>query len=142
MAQFYDYRLIIEDTLPAAGAELKLAPIAINTFADFTPLLGYVPNGAGGAINVRIEISHDNSPDSYYAIGESQSPAIVAGNDVIINTQRSAITYTGVGGGGPEFVTLPTYTVVGSWLRITVAETGAVGTPGDFRIALYLRGNQ
>lgn len=140
MAQFYDIRSAITSiTLPAAGATLTSDSIAINTYAEVTPLVTYTRNGAGGAVNLAIEISVDNI--TFFRIGESQSAAIVAGTDVIVSTQRSSITYTSTAAGA-ESVTLPTYTVVANYIRVLAKETGAVGTPGKIAVDLYLRGNQ
>lgn len=130
-------------TLPAAGAFSSSDPIACNQYKQIAFHFNYTRGGAGGAITYFIEFTNNVSltPIKWKQTAQFDPPAIVAGSNVIIPTQKALFKYQATGATEEGFMS-PVFNVSGNFVRISVAESGAVGTPGTASVDIYLRGDQ
>ena len=143
MATFETPKIIrAESTLPAAGAFDTSAPIACNSFKQITFHFTYIRGAAGGALTYKVEFTNSltPSPGLWKQVAEFSPPAIVAGTDSLIPTQRTAFKYVSTAAGREGFMS-PAFNVSGNFVRISVAESGVVITPGEASVDIYLRGD-
>lgn len=127
--------------LPAAGAFSTSAPIACNTFTQITFHFSYTRGAAGGAVTYKVEFTNSVTKNKWKQIAEFTPPAVVAGADSNVPTQRAQFTYTSTSANEEGFMS-PSLNVSANFVRISVAESGAVGTPGQVEVEYYLRGDQ
>lgn len=142
MATFQTASLIrAEATLPAAGAFSVSDAIPCNTFKQVTFHFAYTRGAAGGALRYKVEFTNDKNFAIWKQVCEFSPPTIVAGTDSVTSSQRTSFQYTSTAVGREAFMS-PTFNVSGRFVRISVAESGAVGTPGIASVECYLRGDQ
>jgi hypothetical protein len=129
--------------LPAAGAFSSSDPIACNQYKQIAFQFNYTRGAAGGAVTYKIEFTNSLTPVpiKWKQTAQFDPPAIVAGTDTTIPTQRALFKYQATGGTEEGFMS-PVFNVSGNFVRISVAESGAVGTPGTASVEIYLRGDQ
>jgi hypothetical protein len=132
-----------ETALPAAGAFSASGPIACNTYKQIAFQFNYSRGAAGGALTYKVEFTNSLTPSPilWKQTAQFDPPAIVAGTNTTIPTQRSQFKYTSTAAGREGFMS-PVFNVSGNFVQISVAESGAVGTPGTASVEIYLRGDQ
>lgn len=139
MAQFYDSGTVVTSQVLQAGLKGTSPAIAINNYEELTLLGTYTRGGAAGSVEYQIQFSLDGI--TWYSEADIQAPAIAAGTDLLIASQRAILVYVATSGSAETFVS-PTFTVVGNFFRVLFGELGNGGAPGTLEFKYYLRGTQ
>lgn len=125
--------------LPAAGAyDSSPASIAVENAQELVFLIAYTRGAAGGAVTAKVEFSDDNV--TWFQSGHLNAPVFAAGSDSVFGLQRAEVKYQATGAAQELFLT-PSFTVAARWCRISLKESGAVGTPGTASVRVQLRGS-
>ncbi len=123
--------------LPAAGAyDTSPTTIAAENNSEFVFLISYTRGAAGGAVTAKVEFSDDGV--TWFQTGHLNAPVFAAGSDSIFGLQRSVLNYQATGASQENFLT-PSFTVAARWCRISLKESGVVGTPGTASVRVQLR---
>lgn len=120
--------------LPAAGAYDATPTEMVCVGAEFVTLyFTYTRGGAGGAFNFQVEVSPDAT--NWYDTATYEVGVLAAGADNTNRIQREITIYQAIGATAEMFVhgPVPLGGTVET-MRITCAESGAVGTPGTVEI--------
>jgi hypothetical protein len=121
--------------LAAAGAWDASPSSLISPSYDFVTLLvTYTRGAAGGAVDLRPEVSLDGS--AWYRLSTYQTAGVVAGVDNANAIQRDDyIRYGSSGAGAQRFVIGP-LAMRGAvdYFRVSARESGVVGTPGTCEV--------
>ena len=130
--------------LPAVGAYDTPDVLACVGQETVTLYVRYLRAGVGGAVDILIEASPYSADAntlgtliwSYLAV--EQLGAFAAGADNVSALQRKGpITYTSTGAAAETFTFTLTLDRNVERIRVSVAESGAVGTPGNCEIVAY-----
>ena len=130
--------------LPADGAYDTPTELACVGQETITLYVRYLRGGVGGSVNLLIEVSPYSADANtlgtlvWSRLGVEQLAAFAAGADTVSGVQRKgAILYTAVGAGAEVFTYTLTLDRNVERIRVSVAEVGAVGTPGNCEIIAY-----
>lgn len=127
----------LDSVLPAAGA-YDATPIIIpcESFEDIAFLIGYGRGAVGGAVTFKLEFSHNQLV--WFQTCDVRSGALVVGVDIVDPLQSVEFSYgsTAVA----DFFMSPTFNIAGKFCRISMKESGVVGTPGQAVALYYMRG--
>ena len=130
--------------LAGAGAYDVPEELACVGQKPITLYVRYLRGGVGGAVDLLIEVSPYSTDAntlgtlvwSYLAV--EQLGAFAAGADNVSALQRKGpMTYTSTGAGAETFTYTLTLDRSVERIRVSVAESGAVGTPGNCEIVAY-----
>jgi len=126
----------VSAALPAAGA-FDAAPLELGCvgFRYVTLEIAYTRAGAGGDMQLKIELSPDTTGTDWYQSGLYKAANVVSGADTTSNIQREEIEYGSTAAGIERFTLAPLQLQGGAQrIRIPCQESGAVGTPGTVEI--------
>jgi len=131
-------------TLPAAGAYTTPVELVCIGESTITFYIGYTRGGAGGSVGIVIDVSPYGTDAAaldtlIWARTSVKSLAAAAvGADNASNIQREGImTYTSTGAGQEVFAVTLEPLKTAERVRISLAEIGAVATPGDCEVVAY-----
>lgn len=131
--------------LEAAGA-LSIYPLFCSNHEYLNLYIGYLRQGAGGAYSLSVDYSAFSTDAEAVAAGVQtwfRDPAFVvgavaAGTLTTSLVQQEEVSYTSVGA-AQENIMLQILVRKGmERIRISVAETGAIATPGILEITSYI----
>lgn len=126
----------VSAALPGGGA-FDVAPIELGCveFHYVTLEIAYTRGGAGGDMQLKIEVSPDTLGTDWYQSGLYKAAAVASGADTTSNIQREEIEYGSTAAGVERFTLAPLQLQGGAQrIRIPCQESGAVGTPGTVEI--------
>ena len=123
--------------LPGAGAWDTPTAIQCSDFGQVTLYCSYTRGAADGAVDFRIEVSPDVTGTVWHRLTVMAVGGVVAGVDVESLVQSHDFGFTSQGA-GREYFTYGPLDLLGTAerIRISVQETGVVGTPGSCEIEL------
>ncbi len=126
----------VSAVLPGAGA-FDLAPLELSCidFHYVTLDVVYTRGGAGGDMQLKIELSPDTTGTDWYQSGLYAAGIVASGADVVSNIQREEIEYGSTAAGAARFTLGPLQLQGGAQrIRIPCQESGNVGAPGTVEI--------
>jgi len=131
-------------TLPAAGAYTTPVELPCVGETAITFYIGYTRGGAGGSVGIVVDVSPYATDAGalgtlvWGRLSTKQFAVFAAGADTASGIQREGIiTYTSTGATQEVFALTVEPLRTAERIRISVAEIGAVGTPGDCEIIAY-----
>jgi hypothetical protein len=122
--------------LAAAGA-FDTTPTVMQCpgFSKAMLFIEYERGGAGGDMQLKVEISPVPMGDHWFQITQYAGAAVASGSDVVSNVQRQEIEYGSTGAGVEKFTFGPIdLAKTAERMRVNCQESGAVGTPGTCKI--------
>jgi hypothetical protein len=134
---YLDRQIARVSAVLAGGGAFDVAPLelACPEFHFVTLEIAYTRGGAGGDMQLKIEISPDATGTDWYQAGLYKAGNVLSGADVTSNIQREEIEYGSTAAGVERFTLAPLQLQGGAQrIRIPCQESGAVGTPGMVEI--------
>jgi hypothetical protein len=130
----------VRGVLEDAGA-YDVTPISIpcNQYSKIAFMIEYQGEmiQALGSLLYKIEWSNNNT--NWYQVSETQAPAITAGMDLTLATQRAESEYTATTANIERFMT-PNFEIGGQFVRIVFAEGTNKSNPGTVYAEYYMCG--
>ena len=127
-----------EDAILLPAGAFDVAPIIIpcEGFEDIAFMIGYGRGAVGGAVSFRVEFSLNQL--NWFQTCDVRAGTLFPGTDIADPMQ--AVEFQYVSTGVSDFFLSPTFNIAGKFCRISMRESGVVGTPGQAVAQYYLRG--
>lgn len=120
------------------AAFVATSALRCSSFKTVTLNFKYTRGAGGGAFQFKVELATAANPTVWNQVDLVASGAVAAGSDTSSLIQRDAHTYTSTSANAETFAFQIELGRVWEYIRVSVKETGAPGTPGTLAIWLSL----